>query len=145
MTKKGTQLFLDCDVYVLRQIDSKSKSAAFVELPRILPTTQSFFFPPECIAGERELSQVGYEQVPLFGMFARGYTPPSLRSLGSLSFVRFCPFSAPWGLLWPGMSRKHRRWVTVPARSCCDTTKRLRPTSKPPAAQTRSNVIGIYT
>ena len=48
----GTELFADGDVHVLRQIDSKSKSAAFVVLPG-LPTMQSFFF-LECIAGEQE-------------------------------------------------------------------------------------------
>ena len=71
---------------LLHQIDSKSKSAAFGELPAHLPTIQSFFFPRDCIAGEREWSKVGYEQVPLFGMHTRGYTPPSLLGLGSPPF-----------------------------------------------------------
>ena len=55
LTKRGTRLFVDGDVHFLRQIDSKSKSAAFVELPGILPTIQNFFsFFPGCLAGERE-------------------------------------------------------------------------------------------
>ena len=47
----GTEFSADGDVHV-RQIDSKSKSAAFVVLPALLPTIQTFFS-LECIAGER--------------------------------------------------------------------------------------------
>ena len=54
LTKRGTELFADGDVHVLRQIDSKSKSTAFVVLPGLLPTIQSFSCLLECIAGERE-------------------------------------------------------------------------------------------
>ena len=43
LTKWGTELFADGDVHVLRQIDSKSKSTAFVVLPGLLPTIQRFF------------------------------------------------------------------------------------------------------
>ena len=53
LTKGGTELFADGDVHVFHQIDSKSKPAAFVVLPGLIPTIQSFFF-LECIAGERE-------------------------------------------------------------------------------------------
>ena len=38
MTKRGRELFADGDVHFLGQIDSKSKSAAFVVLPGLLPT-----------------------------------------------------------------------------------------------------------
>ena len=54
----------------------------------------------ECIAGEREWSKERYNQVPLFGMLARGHTPPSLPSLGSPPFwYDFTPFwhVADWG------------------------------------------------
>ena len=43
LTKRLTLLFADGDVYVVRQIESKSKSAAFDKLPGHLPTTQNFF------------------------------------------------------------------------------------------------------
>ena len=94
LTKRGTLLFADGDVHVLRQIDSKPKSAAFGELPGHLPTIQSFFFFRECIAAEREWSKVGCEQVLFFGMFTRGYTPPSLLNLGSPPF--WCDFPPFW-------------------------------------------------
>ena len=77
-------------------------------------------------------------------MLARGYTPPSLLSLGKYPFLtRFYPFLALCDLVCPGLAQKHRRLAIVPARGCCGTTKRLRPTSKRPTAQTRSNVISI--
>ena len=42
LTKRGTELFADGDVHVLRQIDSKSTSAAFAVLPGLLPNIQFF-------------------------------------------------------------------------------------------------------
>ena len=87
LTKRGTELFAEGDVDVLRQIDSKSKTIAVAMLPGLLPTIQRFPFSfVECIAGEREWSKVGCDLVPLFGMLARGYTPPSLLSVGSTPF-----------------------------------------------------------
>ena len=55
LTQRGTELFADGAVHVLRQIDSKSKSTAFVVLPGLIPSMQSFFtlFFVECIGGER--------------------------------------------------------------------------------------------
>ena len=92
LTEKRTELFPDGDVHFLRPIDSKSKSAAFVVLPGFLLTIQSFFF-FEYIVGEREWLKVGCDQVPLFGMLARGYTPPYLLSLGSTPcWHDFTPF-----------------------------------------------------
>ena len=79
-------------------------------------------------------------------MLARGYTPPSLllRIFWEVPLLaRFYPFLARCGLVCPGLAQKHRRLATVPARSCCGKAKRLRPTSKRPTAQTRSNVISI--
>ena len=44
LTKRGGELFADGDVGFHSQIDSKSKSTAFVVLPGLLPIIQSFFF-----------------------------------------------------------------------------------------------------
>ena len=56
LTKRGTELFADGDVHVLRQIDSKSKYAANVcRAPWAPPKHPEFFsFFLDCIAGERE-------------------------------------------------------------------------------------------
>ena len=54
MTKRGTEVFADGDVHVLRQVESKSKYVALVVLPG-LPTTQSFLFLfSRAYSGERE-------------------------------------------------------------------------------------------
>ena len=44
LTKRGTELFADGDVDILRQVDSESNSTALVVFPGLLPTIQSFFF-----------------------------------------------------------------------------------------------------
>ena len=67
-------------------------------------------------------------------MLARGYTPPSLLSLGSTT-LRFGA---------PRTGSKTPPVGDCSARGCCGTTKRLRPTSKRPTAQTRSNVMSIH-
>ena len=97
----------------------------------------------ECIAGEREWYKVGCDQVPLFGMHERVYPAVSTK-FGKYPFLaRFYPFLARCGFVCLRLGQKHRRLATVPARRCCGTTKRLRPTSKRPSSQTRSNVISI--
>ena len=53
------------------------------------------------------------------------------------------PFLARCDLVCPGLAQNHRRLATIPASGGCGTTKRLRPTSNRPTAQTRSNVIRI--
>ena len=58
-------------------------------------------------------------------------------------FGTILPLLARCDLVCPGLAQKHRRLATVPARVFCGTTKRLRPMSKRPTAQTHSNVISI--
>ena len=57
--------------------------------------------------------------------------------------ARFYLFLVRCGLVCPGLAQKHRRLTTVQPRGCCGTTKRIRPTSKRPTAQTRLNVVTI--
>ena len=88
---------------------------------------------------------MGCEQAPLYGMLTRGYTPPSLLSLGSTPF--WCDdFTPLWHVAdWyaPDWLKNTAGWrlfqlVVVVARR-----KTIRPTSNRPTAHTRSNVIII--
>ena len=142
MAKGGTLFFADGDVHVPRQIDSEQHVQRLaISLDASQPSRFFFFFFFASVMRVNESDQKwGVSKYPLFGMLTRGYTPPYL-----LSLVRFYPFLSRRGLVCPGLARKHRRWATVPARGCCGTTKRLRPTSKRPTAQTHSNVISLHT
>ena len=53
-----------------------------------------FFFFSRMYSGWTEWSKVGCDQVTLFGMLTRGYTPPSLLSLGNPRF--WCDFPPFW-------------------------------------------------
>ena len=130
MTKRGTERFADGDVHVLRQIDPNSKSTAFVVLPGLLPTMQSWVFFLECIAGETRVIKSVYPAV-----FTKFRKYPFL--------TRFNPFLARCDLVCPGLAQKHRRFATVSARGCRGATNRLRPTSKGSTTHTRSNLISI--
>ena len=86
--QKG-ELFADGDVHVIRQIDSKSISAAFVVLPGLLPTIHFFLV----YSGWTRVIKSGVWPSTLLGMLAQGFTPPSLLPLGSPPFGHdFTPF-----------------------------------------------------
>ena len=142
--KRGTLLFADGGVHGLRQIDSKSKSAAFGELPGHLPTIQRVFFFLASVYRVNGSDQKWGVSTPFLACLREGIHPAVSTKFGKSPFmVRFSPFLARCGLVCPGLAQKHRRWAIVPARGCFGTTRRLRPTSKRPIAQTRSNVISI--
>ena len=97
LTKRGTELFAADDVDVLRQIDSKSKSTAFVVLAGLLPTIQSFFLfffkqktayeISACLVGSEMCIRDRKSSVPLFvkvflggdiSLFVKYYVVPVL-------------------------------------------------------------------
>ena len=80
---------------------------------------------------------------PFWNACVRVYPAVSTK-FGKYPFLaRFYSFLARCDLVRPGLAQNHPRLATVPARGGCGTTKRLRPTSNRPTAQTRSNVISI--
>ena len=80
---------------------------------------------------------------PVWNACERVYPAVSTKLEKYLFLARFYPFFARCDLVYPGLAKKKSLLATVPARGCYGTTKRLRPTSKRPTVQTRSNVISI--
>ena len=141
LTKRGTRLFVDGDVSSYRL---HIQICCVCRAPWDPPNHPQFLFFPGVYSGWTRVIKSGvWASTPFWHACARVYPSISTKFGKSRCLARFYVFLARCGLVCPGISRKHRRWVTVPARGCCGTTKRLRPTSTRPTTQTRSNVISI--
>ena len=128
-------------VFSVKSTPNQNRQRLPCSLGSSQPSIFLFFFRVHC--GWTSDQKWGVIKYPSWNACARLYPAVSTKFGKDPFLARFYPFVAPCDLVCPELAQKHHRLATVPARGGCGTTKRLRPTSNRPTAQTRSNVISI--